>query len=121
MPVPPPDPENVDGANWILQYLWAPLMAVLGGGMGMIWSMLNSRINHKASRDEVNGLGERVSRNELELERRRMDIQELFKEDDKLRDHMDTKVDLLRAEMQTGFRDLTTLITSHIVKNGNGK
>ena len=89
--------------------------------MGAIWSQLNRRLENKATLADLNGVGERVTRNELELERRRMDIQELFKEDDKLRDHMDTKVDQLRAEMQTGFRDLSTLITSHIVRNGNGK
>ena len=117
----PPDPEAVDTAEWIIRHLWAPLVAVLAAGMGTIWSMLNSRINHKASRDELNGLGERVSRNELELERRRTDIKELFAENDKLADRIDSKVDQIRAEMQTGFRDLSTLITSHITRNGNGK
>jgi len=96
-------------------------MAVIGGGMGAIWSQLNRRLDGKATRQELNGLGERVSRNEIELERRRLDIKELFEEDDKLRDHMDVKIDQIRAEMQTGFRDLSALITSHIVRNGNGK
>ena len=119
MPVPP-DSESVETAGWIIRHLWAPLMAVLGGGMGVIWSMLNSRINHKASRAELNGLGERVSRNELELERRRTDIKELFAENDKLADRMDAKIDQIRAEMQTGFRDVSSLITTHISRV-NGK
>ena len=115
----PIDPDATVTA-WILQHLWAPLMAVIGGGMAAIWSQLNRRLDNKVTRQEVNGLGERVSRAELDLERRRMDIQKLFDEDDKLRDHMDVKVDQVRSEMQTGFRDLSALITSHIIRNGNG-
>ena len=114
-------PPNDEAVTWILQHLWAPLVALLSGGMAAIWSQLNRRLDGKARREELNGLGERVSRNELELERRRQDIQQLYSEDDKLRDHMDVRVDQIRAEMQTGFRDLTTLITAHITRNGNGK
>lgn len=120
MPVPP-DPEVTDTAGWIVRHLWAPLMAVLGGGMAAIWSQLNRRLDNKATRVELNGLGERVTRNEVELERRRSDIQELFKEDDKLRDHMDMRVDQIRSEMQAGFRDLSQLIMNHVINNGNGK
>lgn len=117
----PGDPSDGDILAWVLQHLWAPLMALMGGGWAMTWGMLNRRIDNKVTRTELNGMGERVTRNELELERRRADIQQLFAEDDKLRDHMDVRVDQIRAEMQAGFRDLSNLIMSHVINNGNGK
>lgn len=108
--------------NWIGHYLWAPLMAVMGGLTLILWKSLNKSIEGKASTDVFKDISRLEKLTDDFLDRR--SFEEYVRRNDQQRteDRYQANAQYARLEVQnTALLGKVDRLTSLVLGGSSGR
>lgn len=111
MTTPHADPSMIGALlSWAGRHLWAPVSGAFVAMGSALWGGMRKAIGERATIEyvdgHVHGLDQRVTRNEADLERRRLDVEKLHIKIDRTEDALEAKLDRLHEKVDKGLGDI---------------